>query len=113
MSCRPILLTPPCASVLIPSSPGDGAQGGYASRDAEEQVQVHLKRRHAACILSLREEFMRKRKKGKLPQDATSTLKTWWQANLVWPYPGDADKRALGDETGLNPTQINNCAWRV
>lgn len=72
---------------------------------------MHLKRRHAACILSLREEFLRKRKKGKLPQDATSTLKEWWQANLVWPYPADEDKRNLGTETGLNQTQINNCAW--
>ena len=30
---------------------------------------------------------MRKRKKGKLPKDATTSLKTWWTANLVWPYP--------------------------
>jgi hypothetical protein len=30
---------------------------------------------------------MRKRKKGKLPKDATSALKAWWQGNLVWPYP--------------------------
>jgi hypothetical protein len=56
-------------------------------RHAEEQVHQHLKRRHAACILSLRDEFLRKRKKGKLPPDATTTLKTWWQTNVVWPYP--------------------------
>ena len=77
---------------------------------------------------------MRKRKKGKLPKDATTALKTWWTSNLVWPYPSvracaalhvrkrrltlqlpraqDDDKRTLGDETGLNATQINNCAYR-
>ena len=67
--------------------PGDAAQGGFVPRHAEEQVHQHLKRRHAACILSLRDEFMRKRKKGKLPSEATTTMKTWWESNVVWPYP--------------------------
>lgn len=84
--------------------------GGLLGREEEEQLRQHLKRKHAASILSLKEEFMRARKKGKLPKDATSALKTWWSANLVWPYPTDDDKRILGDETGLHPTQINNCA---
>jgi len=83
---------------------------GLLGREEEEQLRQHLKRKHAASILSLKEEFMRARKKGKLPKDATSALKTWWSANLVWPYPTDDDKRILGDETGLHPTQINNCA---
>jgi len=92
--------------------------GGLLGREEEEQLRQHLKRKHAASILSLKEEFMRARKKGKLPKDATSALKTWWSANLVWPYPTDDDKRILGDETGLHPTQINNCApgereWRL
>ena len=108
---------------------------GGLGRDAEELLRQHLKRRHAASLLSLKEEFMRKRKKGRLPKDATEALKAWWQSNLVWPYPSvrvpvcwvaacaadadacaqDDDKRALGDDTGLNATQINNCAfteWR-
>jgi len=116
-----------------PSATGEAKPGGLG-RDAEELLRAHLKRRHAASILSLKEEFLRKRKKGKLPKDATSSLKAWWQANLVWPYPSvrappvrggvlhpcvltkvllslqDDDKRALGDDTGLNSTQINNCA---
>jgi hypothetical protein len=97
---------------LILAATGEASQGGLG-RDAEELLRQHLKRRHAASILSLKEEFMRKRKKGKLPKDATSALKAWWQANLVWPYPTDDDKRALGDDTCLNATQINNCAWRA
>ena len=63
------------------------AQPGGLGRDAEELLRQHLKRKHAASILSLKEEFMRKRKKGKLPKDATEALKAWWQSNLVWPYP--------------------------
>ena len=27
---------------------------------------------------------------------------------MVWPYPSEEEKRALGAETGLDPTQINN-----
>ena len=65
-----------------------GSTGGlHLGRAEEELLKQHLKRKHAASILSLKEEFMRKRKKGKLPTDATSALKTWWLANLVWPYP--------------------------
>jgi hypothetical protein len=97
---------------LILAATGEASQGGLG-RDAEELLRQHLKRRHAASILSLKEEFLRKRKKGKLPKDATSALKAWWQANLVWPYPTDDDKRALGDDTCLNATQINNCAFCV
>ena len=29
----------------------------------------------------------RKRKKGKLPEHATSDLKEWWFENIAWPYP--------------------------
>jgi len=77
----------PGAHALSPFPPAGEAQPGGLGREAEELLRQHLKRRHAASILSLKEEFMRKRKKGKLPKDATSSLKTWWTSNLVWPYP--------------------------
>ena len=66
---------------------GASKSNGLLTRDEEELLRQHLKRKHAASILSLKEEFMRKRNKGKLPKDATSALKTWWVSNLVWPYP--------------------------
>lgn len=82
---------------------------------AEALLRGHLKKRHAACILSLREEFQRKRKKGKLPGDATSALKAFWTLHIDWPYPGEEDKAELADKTGLNATQINNwfSAWLI
>ena len=43
--------------------------------------------RYAFQILSLNNEIAGRRKKGKLPTDATAILKDWWQKNLVWPYP--------------------------
>ena len=39
---------------------------------------------------------------------STSALKAWWRERLEWPYPTDEDKKALGEETGLDATQINN-----
>ena len=80
------------------------------ARHAEEQVHQHLKRRHAACILSLRDEFMRKRKKGKLPPEATTTLKTWWQTNVVWPYP---TVRGVFDELRIGLAQIADVACAI
>ena len=50
----------------------------------------------------------KKTKKGKLPSSATKTLKEWWLANLLWPYPSEDAKRALQKLAGLNQTQINN-----
>ena len=74
--------------------PRAGAASGLLGRDEEELLRAHLKRKHAASILSLKEEFMRARKKGKLPKDATSALKSWWTGNLVWPYPTARQRRA-------------------
>ena len=74
-------------SLIAEATGAAGKSGGLLGRDEEEMLRQHLKRKHAASILSLKEEFLRKRKKGKLPKDATSALKTWWLSNLVWPYP--------------------------
>jgi len=90
----------------------------------EDHLRQVLKRKYAQCldrngvtlkdhryssqIQQLNEEFRRKRKKGKLPIDATDVLRRWWDNNLAWPYPSEDEKRALADETDLSPTQINN-----
>ena len=74
----------------------------------ESALRERLKRKYAASILALEGEFLKRRKKGKLPAGATSALKAWWRERLEWPYPTDEDKKALGEETGLDATQINN-----
>jgi len=38
-------------------------------------------------IILLYQEICGRKKKGKLPVDATVILKEWWSKNLVWPYP--------------------------
>lgn len=74
---------------------------------ASETLRETLKRKYAASILTLKDEFLKKRKKGKLPAAATEALKRWWRARVAWPYPSEEEKRALGAETRLDPTQIN------
>ena len=74
----------------------------------EDDLRKSLKRKYASSILALRDEFLKKTKKGKLPSSATKTLKEWWLANLLWPYPSEDAKRALQKLAGLNQTQINN-----
>lgn len=74
----------------------------------EDDLRKSLKRKYASSILALKDEFLKKTKKGKLPSSATKTLKEWWLANLLWPYPSEDAKRALMKLAGLNQTQINN-----
>ena len=87
-----------------PLPAGPSARGSHSS----DKLRETLKRKYAASILTLKDEFLKKRKKGKLPSAATDALKKWWRDRVVWPYPTEEEKRALGSETGLDPTQINN-----
>nr|GMD96982.1 homeobox protein knotted-1-like 6 [Ipomoea batatas]GMD98828.1 homeobox protein knotted-1-like 6 [Ipomoea batatas] len=57
---------------------------------------------------SLKLEFSKKKKKGKLPKEARQTLLDWWSDHYKWPYPTEADKIALAESTGLDQKQINN-----
>lgn len=42
---------------------------------------------YRARIVDVREEILRKRRAGKLPEGTTTVLKAWWQAHSKWPYP--------------------------
>ena len=77
-------------------------------REREEALRQDLKRKYARSILTLKSEFLKKRKKGKLPTDSTALLKKWWSDNISWPYPSDADKKSLLEQTNLDSTQVNN-----
>jgi hypothetical protein len=77
-------------------------------REHEESLRQELKRKYASSILTLRSEFLKKRKIGKLPSDSTDILKNWWSDNIAWPYPSEADKLAILQQTKLNATQVNN-----
>ncbi|KAL2547017.1 Homeobox protein knotted-1-like 6 [Forsythia ovata] len=64
--------------------------------------------RYGSHINNLKQEFSKKKKNGKLPNEAKETLLEWWNAHYKWPYPTEADKVALAESTGLDQKQINN-----
>lgn len=64
-----------------------GEYGGGARQHGEEDVKEMLMRKYSGYLSSLRKEFLKKRKKGKLPKDAISALLDWWNTHYRWPYP--------------------------
>uniref|UniRef100_A0A061QMY8 Homeobox protein knotted-1-like 3-like n=1 Tax=Tetraselmis sp. GSL018 TaxID=582737 RepID=A0A061QMY8_9CHLO len=61
-------------------------------------------KRKVGNMHQMKEELMRRKKKGKLPAGATEALKSWWDQNREWPYPTEEQKRRLLESTGLNTT---------
>jgi hypothetical protein len=50
-------------------------------------VKEMLLRKYSGYLSSLMKEFLKKRKKGKLPKEAKITLMDWWSTHYRWPYP--------------------------
>jgi hypothetical protein len=73
-----------------------------------QELKIELKQGFKSRIEDVREEILRTRRAGKLPDDITSVLKNWWQQHAKWPYPTEDDKAKLVEETGLQLKQINN-----
>ncbi|CAI0431059.1 unnamed protein product [Linum tenue] len=83
------------------------AHDGQPSSE-DRDLKDRLLRRFGSHISSLKLEFSKKKKKGKLPKEARQTLLEWWNVHYKWPYPTEADKIALAESTGLDQKQINN-----
>ncbi|KAL5813850.1 hypothetical protein ACOSQ4_024491 [Xanthoceras sorbifolium] len=89
---------------------------GGETEEAQECYRAHvdrelkdkLIRKYGGYISSLKHEFSKKKKKGKLPKEARQVLFHWWNIHNKWPYPTEADKIALAESTGLDQKQINN-----
>uniref|UniRef100_A0A0D9ZTS1 Homeobox domain-containing protein n=1 Tax=Oryza glumipatula TaxID=40148 RepID=A0A0D9ZTS1_9ORYZ len=92
------------------SGDADAADFGqeHSSRLADHELKEMLLKKYSGCLSRLRSEFLKKRKKGKLPKDARSALMDWWNTHYRWPYPTEEDKVRLAAMTGLDPKQINN-----
>ncbi|KAK1422573.1 hypothetical protein QVD17_17856 [Tagetes erecta] len=74
----------------------------------DRELKGELLRKYSGYLGSLKQEFMKKRKKGKLPKEARQQLLDWWTRHYKWPYPSEAQKLALAESTGLDQKQINN-----
>lgn len=90
-------------------SGGDEMDVTECSRMVEDrQLKEKLLSKYSGYISSLKQEFSKKKKKGKLPKEARQLLFDWWNLHYKWPYPTEADKTALAETTGLDQKQINN-----
>ncbi|KAI3838694.1 hypothetical protein MKW92_008267 [Papaver armeniacum] len=74
----------------------------------DRELKIQLLRKYSGYLGSLKQEFLKKRKKGKLPKDARQQLMDWWTRYYKWPYPSETQKLALAESTGLDQKQINN-----
>ncbi|XP_061359336.1 homeobox protein SBH1-like [Gastrolobium bilobum] len=74
----------------------------------DQELKGQLLRKYSGYLGSLKQEFMKKRKKGKLPKEARQQLLEWWSRHYKWPYPSESQKLALAESTGLDQKQINN-----
>ncbi|KFK44428.1 hypothetical protein AALP_AA1G255300 [Arabis alpina] len=84
------------------------AEDGKLRCEADRDLKDRLLRKYGSRISSLKLEFSKKKKKGKLPREARQALLDWWNSHYKWPYPTEGDKIALADATGLDQKQINN-----
>ncbi|GLJ20948.1 hypothetical protein SUGI_0382490 [Cryptomeria japonica] len=74
----------------------------------EKELKDQLLRKYNGYFSTLKKEFLKKRKKGKLPKEGRQKLLDWWHLHFKWPYPSETDKIALAESTGLDQKQINN-----
>nr|AWU46636.1 class 1 KNOX protein [Coryphopteris nipponica] len=77
-------------------------------QNEDKQLKDQLLRKYRGYISTLKHEFMKKKKKGKLPKDARQQLLDWWNEHYKWPYPTETEKATLAETTGLDQKQINN-----
>lgn len=74
-----------------PSSYGEvetpGNQESYCTRQTNQDLKEMLLKKYSGYLSSLKKEFLKKRKKEKLPKDARMALLDWWNTHYKWPYP--------------------------
>lgn len=61
--------------------------GGDHVGDQAVELKEMLLKKYSGYLATLRKDFLKKRKKGKLPKDARSALLDWWNSHFTWPYP--------------------------
>lgn len=57
------------------------------ARGEDRDLKNRLFRKFGSHIGTLKLEFSKKKKKGKLPKEARQALLHWWSVHYKWPYP--------------------------
>lgn len=68
-------------------SAGDGDAQDGQQRSEDRELKDRLFHKFGSHISTLKLEFSKKKKKGKLPKEARQTLLEWWNVHYKWPYP--------------------------
>ncbi|CAA2960321.1 homeobox knotted-1-like 1 [Olea europaea subsp. europaea] len=84
------------------------SQESTDTRQGEQELKEMLMRKYSGYLSNLRQEFSKRRKKGKLPKDTRNVLLDWWNKHYRWPYPTEEEKNRLSQITQLDQKQINN-----
>ncbi|KAL2536924.1 Homeobox protein knotted-1-like 2 [Forsythia ovata] len=84
------------------------SQESLSTHQGDHELKEMLMRKYSGYLSSLRKDFLRKRRKGKLPKNARTVLLDWWNTHYKWPYPTEEEKNRLSEVTGLDQKQINN-----
>jgi transposase InsO family protein len=53
----------------------------------DRELKTQLLRKYSGYLGSLKQEFLKKKKNGKLPKEARQRLLDWWSRHYKWPYP--------------------------
>lgn len=69
------------------SEDGDAEDTNGNMRAEDRELKDRLLNKFGGRISSLKLEFSKKKKKGKLPKEARQTLLDWWNVHYKWPYP--------------------------
>ncbi|KAK3031233.1 hypothetical protein RJ639_036888 [Escallonia herrerae] len=62
-------------------------QESSSACQADQDLKEMLLRKYSGYLSSLKKDFLKTRKKGKLPKDARLALLDWWNIHYRWPYP--------------------------
>lgn len=68
-------------------SGGEAEANDLQMKTEDRELKDRLLRLYGDHINSLKHEFSKKKKKGKLPKDARQKLLEWWNVHYKWPYP--------------------------
>ena len=57
------------------------------ANEEDRELKDKLLCKYSGYISTLKHEFSKKKKKGKLPKEAKKILLDWWTIHNKWPYP--------------------------
>ena len=80
----------------------------FLCKKSDKAFRDKLLEKYKDNIPALEEEWLNKKPKGKLPNEALVVLKEFWNERICWPYPTEDDKAAIKEKTTLDSTQVNN-----